>query len=239
MSTTDLSLSPVVAIDIDGVFRIRHDPLFDVPGAFSHEVTYRQGDYPTIFHGQPYFEDWFSGVGAAWARTLIDRGVEVVLATTWQHWANTYFGEILGLPELPVAVKEIGDDQWHHCSPGWKSRQLARQFNGRPLMWVDDNKWDRQDESLVQNRLPKDRALTHFQQPFPGTGIEASDVTEMDAWLELASTTEGQAELRAQRRRKKNRDVAADRRWRIAADARRHQVLEFRAAAAIAGLDSR
>ena len=218
-------LKPVVALDIDGVLRI-HDG-FRVDGAFSREITFHKDDYPDLFHGAPLFvdgvitdEDWFSGVGAAWVRDIIDRGIEVVLATTWQHWANTYFGDILGLPELPVAVTDPGREAWFHCSPSWKSHQLSRQFNGRPLMWVDDNPWDRRGEDLHELRLPRDRALTHFQHTNWFTGIRAEDVAEMDAWLALASTEVGHNELRARRRRKLANEAAAERRRQRDFDAR-------------------
>lgn len=217
---------PVVALDIDGVLRIRDGD--GVDGAFAREVTFRRGDYPNMFHGSPPFDadgthkgtEWFSGVGAAWVRTVIDRGAEVVLATTWQHWANTYFGDLLGLPELPVAVKESSNDATFHCSPAWKSNQLSRQFDGRPLMWVDDNPWDRPSENIYQLRLPKDRALTRFQHTNGWAGIQAEDVTELDAWLALASTEEGHEELRADRRRENARISAAARNWRRHFDSR-------------------
>lgn len=218
-------LRPVVALDIDGVLRIRDGS--GVDGAFSREITFDEDDYPNLFHGAPQFDggtrtslNWFSGVGAAWARDLVDRKIEVVLATTWQHWANTYFSDALGLPELPVAVTDPDGDTWFHCSPAWKSHQLSRQFNGRPLMWVDDSPWDRPGEDLYELRLPKDRAITRFQHTYWLAGIRAADVAEMDAWLALASTEEGHDLLRARRRRKVASQAAARRRWRRNFDAR-------------------
>lgn len=224
MSQTDQSLRPVVAIDIDGVLRIYEGERID--GAFSAEVTFREDDYPELFHGRPPFvdgvfsgTDWFSGVGAAWVRDLLDRNIEVVLATTWQGWANIYFAEILGIPQLPVAVKSTGDDWWH-CSPAWKSHQLSRQFDGRPLIWVDDNPVDRPGEYLTDLRLPKDRALTAFHKVFFVTGIQDVDVVEIDEWLALASTADGQVKLRTDRRRRKARDAYRRRNWQRRMDAR-------------------
>jgi hypothetical protein len=217
VSTTDPSLRPVVAIDYDGVLRIANGDTVD--GAFTAEIVFREDEYPTLYHGDPGFEDglsistdWFSGVGAAWVRDLIARDIDVVLATTWQHWANTYFADILGFPELPVAVMGTVGDQPNHCTHAWKSRQLARQFNGRPLLWVDDGDWDRPSERIAEARLPKDRALTLLHRIDWFTGVEDQDVAEMDSWLALASNPEGQAELRARRRREKA-NLASRIRW--------------------------
>jgi hypothetical protein len=230
MATADLSFSPVVAIDIDGVFRLQNGE--GVDGAFQRTVTFRNDNYPDLFHGKPRFDEgglsvqneWFSGVGAAWLRDLLDRGITVVLATTWQHWANTYFAEVLGIPELPVAVLTLEPENlnWHHCSAAWKSVQLRRQFDGRPLMWVDDNPTDRPSEDLIEHRRPADRALTRVQKITFWRGIGSSDIEQMNAWLAAATSEEGHGELRAERRRAKAQQAAWHRRWE-AGFAKKHQ----------------
>lgn len=134
---TDSALGPVVAIDIDGVLRLRHEPVrVDLwPGVFAAEFTVRRGSFPTAHHGQP---DWdangevtfvnaFSGVGAAWIRDLLDRGIEVDWASTWGLHANKHFPQILGIPPLPAAPRagqaraspalETGEGREPHPSP--------------------------------------------------------------------------------------------------------------------------
>lgn len=225
--------APVVAVDIDGVLRIPPlRPGATLPGGvFEAEVVYRRSNYPTLHHGAPVWDedgtrrqrDWFSGIGAGFVRDLLGAGVEVVLATTWQHWANTYFSEILGFWSLPVAVRTLEPDElnWAHCSAAWKSAQLARQFDGRPLLWVDDQPTDRPEEDLVTRRRPIDRALTRVHTVNPFTGIDEVDVHEMNEWLALASTAAGHEQLREQRRAQLRANAALLRKWERQISARR------------------
>ena len=227
-------LSPVVAVDVDGVLRVPNAK----PGRefrddiITAEITMSSAGYPTRFHATQLWDEhdqWtethsFSGIGAGWIRNLIDRGVEVVWATTWQAHANTYFAPVLGLPSLPVGV--VDDDGWDRTAAGWKSRQLGSNWGGRPLLWVDDVPVLYPEPLLNERRRPVDRALTRaYIVPDRTLGISAADVQILDEWLALASTEAGQRELRRQRqlkfRRRRDRfrrerwgTEAAYRRWR-------------------------
>lgn len=129
---------PVVAVDVDGVLRLRRGKAGrpDPPGAFVAEVTVFRYAYPTVFHSPPEWDDdgmstglhMFSGVGAAWLRSLLERDVEVVWATTWQHHANDYLAPVLAISRLPVAVR--GDEEREWGPAEWKSVQLADGFGG-------------------------------------------------------------------------------------------------------------
>jgi len=213
MVSTDLRFQPVVAVDVDGVLRVEPPEPGDVPeGVFSKRITIRREGYPAFLHREPEWDEndtwrsthWLSGVGGQWVRTLIDRDIEVVWATTWQHAANWYFAKPLGLPELPVAVHGSGPRSFG--SSMWKAVQLAEGFPGRPLLWVDDNLDARALTLLDEIRRPADRALTHFQwiQDW-AAGIAAGDAERMDYWIDLASTPVGHEELRKERRRERDR----------------------------------
>ncbi len=206
--------SPVVAIDVDGVLRLRPRRAADADalGAFVAKVRVRRDAYPHVFHSPPMWDEdgvstkrhLFSGVGAAWVRSLVDRGVDVAWATTWQQHANTYFAPILGIPALPVAVRGEEEDEWGPAE--WKSVRLANGFRGRPLLWVDDMPPVRAGYQLDGLRKPNDRALTRLQWiRDPAVGITPDDVAEMDEWLALASTEAGHVELRRRRRRERER----------------------------------
>ena len=216
----ELRLKPVVAFDVDGVIRIRKMAGFD-DQLIPVEITMHRDEYPTLFHGQPRwneqgeltYEHHFSPVAVAYLRSMIDHSErEPVWATTWQRWANSYFVEPLGLEELPVAVKaEEGDEgdggysYRYSSSPDWKSSKLSRQFDGRPLVWIDDNMPERPWERLDARRRPVDRALTLSYRINPFLGITEEDIEEINSWLELASTEEGQRKLRADRAAEKRR----------------------------------
>lgn len=205
----------VVAIDIDGVLRLRRGKVVRAErrGAFAAEVTVHRDAYPKVFHSPPDWDDdgistsryLFSGVGAAWARSLLDRGVELVWATTWQRHANTYFAPILGIPPLPVAVHGEEEEEWGPAE--WKSVQLAEGFAGRPLLWVDDMPPMWPGYQLDVLRTPRDRALPRLQWiRDPAIGITLEDVAEMDEWLMLTTTETGHVELRRRRRRERDRE---------------------------------
>lgn len=212
-----LRLSPVVAFDVDGVIRVRE--IEQRPGSteiyqgelVAAEITLEREEYPSIYHGQPHWDErgkstrveTFSKASLELIRTLAeDPRTEPVYATTWQRWANYYFNSALDLPELPVAVKTLEPVElnYSHCSPAWKTAQLARQFDGRPLIWLDDNMPDRDEEDLAHRRRPIDRGITRSYRVSPWTGVTPEDIEEILRWVELASTAEGQQELRAQRR---------------------------------------
>ncbi|WP_147436685.1 hypothetical protein [Microbacterium telephonicum] len=183
----------------------------DAPEAIELSITMHRDAYPKAFHSEaPWDEDgtstqseYFSRAGVEWARRLVERGADVRWATTWQHHANTYFSGPLGLPELPVAVS--GEAGGARTSGVWKARQLGAGFPGRPLVWVDDQP----DDWLMTARRPVDRALTLIYRPAsPMTGLQEPDTAEIDEWLNLASTVEGQQELRDRRRREVRRERA-------------------------------
>jgi hypothetical protein len=199
---------PVVAIDIDGVLRLAVPPEGPAPdGAYSVNLTMRRDAYPQAYHRPPKWSPdatatgtyWLSGIGADWIRSLLSRGVEVVWATTWQEYANVYFTPALGIPELPVAV--VGRQVHAWDSSDWKSAKLRERYQGRPMVWIDDNPVSSNTFAFDETRSPKDRALAYFHWVTqPQAGLRAHDIAAVEAWLELASTPEGHTELRRRRR---------------------------------------
>lgn len=226
----ELKLRPVVAFDVDGVLRVRKSKptpegfvrLGDeiVQNLFPAEIALDRDEYPTLFHGKPRWDedgkalgtDHFSVEGAELIRSVVAHPqADAVWATTWQRWANHYFAEHLGIPHLPVAVVTLEDpsSNWFFGGPpAWKASQLARQFDGRPLIWLDDNMPERPYERLEPQRRPVDRALTLSYRVNPMTGITPEDVEKIQAWIELASTEEGQEQLRQKRRAEQAAEAA-------------------------------
>lgn len=215
-----LKFKPVVAFDVDGVLRV-DDPGSE-PGArdgfFCERIAFRESEWPAVFHGQPRWVDgeyvcdnWFSSAGVELLRKLVaSDDVDVVWATTWQGWANTYFGELFGVGELPVAVvAESYRDVRADSSPEWKVLQLAERFPARPLLWLDDNLPSGRVLPLEELRRPVDRALTKSHGVNFWSGITEYDSEEVLEWVRLASSAEGHKTLRESRR-----ELVADRRRR-------------------------
>jgi len=136
-----------------------------------------------MFHGQPNWSKkgksrrniYFSRPAVEWIQFLLERGVEVQWATTWQHWANTYFGEALGFT-LPVAV-DTERTILKGRSPEWKAAQLESQFPGRPMLWIDDNP-PFTDRTGLFNRPGFGFLYTDGAQ-----GLSDENIVEAEAWL--------------------------------------------------------
>ena len=140
------SSRPVVAFDFDGVIRIPNAR----PGMeyrdniLTAEIAISEDAFPAEHHMPPLWDRhglWrerhsFSGVAVDWIRTLLDRDVEVVWATTWVDYVNQHFAGPLGLPPRPVAV--VNDGIHDEDAIIWKARQLAEYRPGHPLLWIDD-----------------------------------------------------------------------------------------------------
>lgn len=214
MPPLDSRYRPVVALDLDGVIRLAVSGDSDCPttGAYAANVTVHRDAYPSAYHSQLVWNHdgvasgtvWLSGVGSAWIRALLERGIDVRWATTWQAHANRYFAPLLRIPDLPVAV--TGEESRAYSSAEWKSQQLGRQFDGRPLVWIDDVPVSMTHMQLELQRRPRDRGITRFYRVGdPQSGISVDDVAELDAWLELASSEAGQAELQRLRRNDRER----------------------------------
>lgn len=222
MTSTLDKFRPVVAFDVDGVLRVRENAEQDL---IPLSITMKKDEYPTLFHGSPRWDEdgeatgvnYFSRPGIELLRRIsTDDAFDAYWATTWQHWANRYFGEPFGLPELPTAVKTLylEGQNWYHCSHSWKSSQLRDQFDGRPLIWLDDSLPDRPGEALGELRRPIDRALTLHYAVDSWTGLTDSDVEIIEEWLKLARTEEGHRELRERHRKRQAERRAQAERWR-------------------------
>lgn len=210
--TTDSRDTPVVALDIDGVIRV----LNDRPDAVGdlRVVTVTESDvFTSRFHRGPEagaHEVLLARGAGAWINSLLDRGVEVVWATTWEHTANRHFAPLLNIPELPVAVVSASDESasLRGGAPVWKAHQLAQRFRGRPLVWVDDDlptlerTWERLEEIRMRTR---DTAPTLTVSTLAWEGLTEEHMAEVDEGLTLALTAEGRQELHAERERELRR----------------------------------
>lgn len=221
MTDDNARLSPVVAVDLDGVLRVAKPDRGALPedGVFRKRITVERAGYPDYLHREPDWNEedewtsyhWLSGVGAEWIRSLLDRGIHVVWATTWRWTANKYFAKPLGLPDLPVATEARGPDYW--TGSFWKAMEMSDRFLGRPLLWVDDQVGPEALEILERDRRPVHPGLTHWHWVRGEVGITHDDVVQMEEWLALASSSAGQDKLRRQRdeRDARRRRVAFER----------------------------
>lgn len=209
---------PVVAIEVDGLIAVPVTlPAGHAPeDVIEMEVIIHKRAYPSSTQPEPAWGPggtsttryWFSRVGLAWVDRLLTEGVEVVWASTWLEYANTYFSPTLGLPRLPIAVTE---DDWIGLTIGdIKARQIARQFDGRPLLLVTDMLPQGGRRYLQALRRPADRALTELRYIPWSSSVDENDTGVMSDWLDLARSPEGHEELR----RLRERELGWDRRRR-------------------------
>jgi hypothetical protein len=149
---------PLVALDIDGVLNPHpvepsHPALAArLPGYVEHDITlpaskrrlpYLRGHGTETVRGHVLVNT----AHTQWIRSLLDRGVAVGWATTWEHHANEVFGPLLNLPILPLAIEFHADVAGGHHHPrmygfgamDWKSDALWYRYQDRPLMWIDDH----------------------------------------------------------------------------------------------------
>lgn len=168
----------VVALDVDEV--LNHDGLgtvehpLVVPAADLPNSPFLRGggerDLSTIVRLDPRHGEWIN--------SLLERGIEVVWATTWEEAANTHLAPLLGIPPLPVAVSVTAHPPrfgWvHNGNTGaWKADALAERYPDPEvaLVWVDDlaHHWD-EDTTLSDRELLAD------------SGASAE---EIESWLPL------------------------------------------------------
>jgi hypothetical protein len=200
--------APVVAIEVEGLLSVpvTHPGQATPPTYLETQITLRRQAYPEKTQAEPPWDarnEWvathrISRLGLAWVRGLLERRIEVVWASTWLTHAHTYFGRLLGLPELRSVLFE---EDWKGVSIGdMKVQQIGRQFDGRPLLWVTDALPITGRRALEQARRPRDRATTHTHLVPWSSDLSMGDIAAMDSWLELAGTPEGHQELRRLRR---------------------------------------
>jgi hypothetical protein len=127
---------------------------------------------------------------ARWIRSLLDRGVDVGWATTWEHFANEVFGPLLGLPELPLAIEfhaDVKNDHHHPRMYGlgageWKSDALWNRYRDRPLVWIDDDASNLARIDMHGN--PIDRGAPALSIRCEGEiGLTQDQMQQVDEWL--------------------------------------------------------
>ncbi|MFT4086181.1 MAG: hypothetical protein QM658_03350 [Gordonia sp. (in: high G+C Gram-positive bacteria)] len=181
---------PLIALDVDGVLR-PIDPdeklLADDPGWERFEVEVTPENWPErryLVSPPPHPATLplilNPSLHGTWINDLIERGVEVGWATTWESTANTFLPPLLGIPELPMAISHEQGDQgrFSETADSWKARSLAERYIGRPVCWIDDwsapwkRSWHgrRRDETLV---------IT----PHEKVGLTAAQMSEVDEWV--------------------------------------------------------
>lgn len=80
---------------------------------------------------------------------LLALPVELIWGTAWEHEANEWVSEHVGLPQLPFVKFDSGTP-----GPGvhWKTRDIADYAAGRPFIWIDDEvRPDRDGKWLSEN----------------------------------------------------------------------------------------
>ena len=192
---------PLVAFDLDGVLNphpveASHPALVvGLPGYVEHDIILPAGKRHLPYLRGRALETvagrvMINNAHAQWIRSLLDRGVEVGWATTWEHHANEAFGPLLGLPELPLAIKFHADVKNGHHRPRmygfgaieWKSDALWNRHRDRPLVWIDDEASNLARIDMRGN--PIDLGAPALSIRCEGEiGLTRDDMERVDNWL--------------------------------------------------------
>jgi len=230
-------IRPVVAIEAEGVLVRRAT----VPGRASFPITFRRDSFPSRFVAPPRWDSegiavqrWEPlDIGIEWVESLLVRGIEVVWASRYQQFANTYFASHLGLPDLPVAA--LDDGKPYSTESTWKAQQLGDvMYAKRPLLWVTTELTTSGRHLLERVRMPAMRALTLTKYIPEDSPVSEGDLAHMNEWLESVLTEDGQDRVRwvrarflAQRRPNNFSDDRLQQEW-VAVRERLQRVLDSR-----------
>lgn len=190
-----------MALDIDGVLNPHPVAGSDsalatrLLGYVEHHITLPAGERHLPYlrgHGTETVtgQVLVNNAHARWIRSLLDRGVEVGWATTWEHFANDVYGPLLGLPKLPLAISFQSDvENGYHVARmsgfgaiEWKDNALWNKYRGRPLVWIDDRALDLARSDIHGN--PVDRGAPTLTIRCNGkVGLTQAEMRQVDDWL--------------------------------------------------------
>lgn len=157
------SRRPLLFIDIDGVLN-----------RLVHHLSHAQKDYVAreVFNrrlGRTFtlFMDPADGPRLLSLTDVVD----LAWGTTWEDEANESIGPWLGLPELPVAVREPGELA--------KAAGVMREAGDRPFAWLDDDLGHMRTDLLAEH--PQPTLPIHVD---PITGLTDAHIRQVRQWAE-------------------------------------------------------
>jgi hypothetical protein len=138
-------MKPLLFLDIDGVVNCdskRHSeryvvrvPVVEMPVHPFINVPATGAEYAEYeVNFDPRYRAWLAELGEVF---------ELVWASTWEHNANRYISELLGLGELGVVEHSLEPVLFSEAKSAdvvrWKWRTITEYAKGRPLAFVDDH----------------------------------------------------------------------------------------------------
>jgi hypothetical protein len=126
---------------------------------------------------------WLNPEHGVWLRELLDRGAELVWATSWGVRAADWIAPRLELPEMPII--EVPN---HGPAFGWSAKggPIRQWVADRPLAWLDDQfggkeyVWaeDRRDDGIPTLIVPVGS----------GRGLARQHIDDVITWLDTDVT---------------------------------------------------
>ncbi|MFT4011182.1 MAG: HAD domain-containing protein [Nocardioidaceae bacterium] len=191
-------LTPIVCLDHDGVLNaVDPDGSLVASGAgwerFVVDVTPQTWPYRRYLAGPPPGPAQLSmtlnpGLHGTWIKSLLARGAQVGIASTWEETWNMYVPELLGVPELPMAISHAEHDRSKKSETAdqWKARALADRYqHSKPLVWVDD--WAQPWAQRWTRRSPENTLVIPTDERVGLTKPQMDQIDEfVDRFLEAA-----------------------------------------------------
>lgn len=173
--------SPVVALDVDGV--LAPDPDWISGGGTAlTELGYQSHEFDGLGPDDTPAQGtvWLNPEHGLWLGELLQRGVELVWATSWGPVAAEWIAPRLGLPDCHVVAVPPGSPGF-----GWspKLTPIARWAGERPLAWIDDQLGGK-ESGWAEDRRVDDGIPTLIIQPQSGHGLQRAHIEEILVWLD-------------------------------------------------------
>ncbi|MFK0172634.1 hypothetical protein ACIQU5_27940 [Streptomyces sp. NPDC090306] len=179
-----MSTKPLLLLDVDGPLNPFDVPKDYVPEGYEAHLM-KPASWIAQFPHRPasYVKPLTVRLHPDHGAHLLALPFDLVWATTWEHDADEWIGQRIGLPPLPVI--EFGDQHVTRSDGTYvKTHPIVEYAAGRPFAWVDDQILDVDREYVAARH--DGPALLHYVNP--AVGLTEQDFTTLADWAASLTT---------------------------------------------------